>query len=235
MADLLRDAYKLAYSVTPIILTGGIAQNVPGSSLPVVSILQSLTFGTQSLASLVSNASLSAATNPFATFEPLTGSNLIATQLAAYPFASRAVAGNAQLTVPLQVGMRMIVPAQGEGGYTLKSASMITLKSVLDNHIAQGGLFSVITPSYIYTGCVLMDLRDSSDGRTLQKQVEWTWQFQQPLTQEPQLTQVLSNYIQKVSNGLPTDNLWSSATNVVGSGVQAVENGITTVKQYFGI
>jgi hypothetical protein len=233
--QILRDTYELAFSRSPIILTGGIADSLPGSSLPIISILQSLTFGVQGLSALFSSGSLSAATTPFATFQPVSGTSLISTQLASYPFASRAVAGNAQITVPLQVGLHMIAPAQGEGGYAIKTATMFALKSMLDQHIAQGGLFSVLTPSYIYTGCVLMDLRDATGGQTKQKQVEWIWQFQQPLTQEQQLTQVLSNLMGKIQGGLPTDGLWSSITNVVGSGVQSVENGISNVGQFLGI
>ncbi|WP_321868600.1 hypothetical protein [Paraburkholderia tropica] len=231
----LKEAYKLAYSISPIILTGGLADNLPGSSLPIVAILQSLTFGVQGVASLVGQGTLSAATTPFATFEPLPGSNLIAAQIAAYPFASRAVAGNAQLTVPLQVGMRMVVPAQGEGGYAIKTANMVALRSMLNQHIALGGLFDVITPSCLYRNCVLLDLRDSTPGQTTQKQVEWVWQFQQPLTQEKDLTQVMSNLMGKISGGLPTDGLWSSVSNVVGSGVQQVESGISSVGKFLGI
>lgn len=232
---LVKEAYKLAFSVSPIILTGGLADNLPGSSLPIVAVLQALTFGVQGVATLVGQGSLSSAITPFATFEPTSGSNLIASQLASYPFASRAVAGNAQITVPLQVGMRMVAPAQGEGGYALKTASFMMMKSILDQHIALGGLFDVITPSYLYKGCVLLDLRDATGGQTKQKQIEWVWQFQQPLTQEQQLTQVMSNLMGKISGGLPNSGTWSSVSNVVGSGVQAVESGISTVGKFLGI
>ena len=232
-SGLMKDIYKLAFSVSPIILTGGIASSVPGGCMPIVSVMQGLTFATQAVGSLVGQGSINSAVNPFATFEPVGGSNLIATQLASYPFASRAVAGNAQITVPLQVGMRMIVPAQGEGGYALKTATMMALKLVLDKHIAQGGLFSVLTPSYIYNGCILMDLRDATGGQTKQKQVEWHWQFQQPLTQEDQLTQVMSNLMGKISGGLPTNGAWSSISNTVGSGINSAESALSTVGGLF--
>lgn len=231
LGGLVKDAYKLAYSISPIILTGGIASSIAGNSLPIVAVLDSLTSGVQGITALASGTSLSAALTPFATFEPASGGSLISAQLASYPFASRAVAANAQITVPLQVGLRMIAPAQGEGGYALKTATMVALKMALDRHMAQGGLFTVLTPSYIYKDCVLMDLRDATGGNTKQKQVEWIWQFQQPLTQEAQLTQVMSNLMGKISSGLPTaGSAWSSITNVVGSGVQAVDNGIATAE-----
>jgi hypothetical protein len=233
---LVKEAYKLAFSVSPIILTGGLADNLPGSSLPIVAVLQALTFGVQGVATLIGQGSLSSAITPFATFEPTPGSNLIASQLAAYPFASRAVAGNAQITVPLQVGMSMFAPAQGEGGNALKTASFMMLKSILDQHIALGGLFDVITPSYLYTGCVLLDLRDATTPESgKQVQVQWIWQFQQPLTQEKDLTQVMSNLMGKISGGLPNSGTWSSVSNVIGSGVQAVESGISTVGKFLGI
>jgi hypothetical protein len=231
LGGLVSEAYKLAFSISPIILTGGIASSIPGSSLPIVAVLDSLTSGVQGITALASGQSLSAALTPFATFEPASGGSLISAQLASYPFASRAVAANAQITTPLQVSLRMIAPAQGVGGYALKTATMVALKLALDRHMAQGGLFTILTPSYIYKDCVLMDLRDATGGQTKQKQVEWTWQFQQPLTQETQLTQVLSNLMGKISSGLPTGgNAWSSITTVVGNGVQSVENGITSVE-----
>jgi hypothetical protein len=228
----VQTTFNLAFGGSPVILTGGVASAIPGGGLPIITVLQALAEGVNVINSVTSGTNT--LLNQFATFEPLPGSNLISQQVAAYPFASQAVAANASITTPLSVGLRMLVPAQGQGGYLLKTATMVALKSLLDAHIAAGGLFTVLTPSYVYIGCLLLDLRDATAGETVQKQIEWDWQFQQPLTQQQQLTQVLSNLMNKISGGLPTDNRWSSTGTAIGSAVTSVQSGISSIGSSLG-
>jgi hypothetical protein len=227
--SVVRTAYELAFSGSPILLTGGIASAIPGGTLPIIVILNALTTGANLLTAAAGQNSVSAALTQFATFEPLAGSNLISTQIASYPFASQAVAANAAITTPLSVALRMVVPAQGAGGYTLKTATMIALKTALDAHIQAGGLFTVLTPSYFYEGCILLDLRDNTSGAGTQKQVEWVWSFQMPLTQEQQLTQVLNNLMSKISGGLPNNNTWSSISTAVGGATGSIGSGLSSI------
>ena len=107
------DQFKLTYELSPIILTGGIATNIPGGGLPIVSITEALNF-TEGLLSGGEDLDLD---DFFAHFVPLAGSSLIDQQIAKYPLANQTVAANAVITQPLNISMRMIVAAKDGVGY----------------------------------------------------------------------------------------------------------------------
>lgn len=233
MAQIVRTAYKLAFETSPILFTGGQLSSLPIPALPIAVILEGLSGGLNLLGSAIGLDNIVKAINPsqaFATFTTLSGGTLVAQQIGAYPVASQAVAANTSIEVPLQVSLSMKVPvgASGvSGGYAKRSAVMTALKLALDGHIASGGLFTVLTPSYIYEGCLLTELSDISGGSPTQAQEEWRWTFQQPLTQEAQIQQVLNNLMGRIAGGLPTDNLWSSAVTAIGAGERSVATTLT--------
>jgi hypothetical protein len=169
--------YELTYAINPILLVGGAAGPTPGATVPLMTYLQGSNF-----ASLLSqgNAGFNL-DDSFAYFQPIPGSTLIANQLGAYPFANQATAANAIITQPLNVSLMMIVPVREAGGYTLKNAAMTNLQALLAAHVLAGGTFTVCTPSFVYTTCILVRLADVSGGETHQVQWRWQWDFQKPL------------------------------------------------------
>ena len=183
------ESFSLWYQKTPIILTGGIATNAVGgieSALPISTLTQSIT--------------TPLGLNDFLfDFQPLPGSTLIENNVATYPFANQQVAANAVIFEPLRISLRMLAPPRGSGGYNTKLAVFQNLQAKLQQHTAMGGTFTVATPSYIYNDCLLLSLKDVSEGDPKHPQNEYQWDFMQPLLTD-QGTQAAQNaLIQKLS------------------------------------
>ena len=117
----------------------------------------------------------------FARFMAMPGGTLINNQAATYPFANQAVAANAIIAQPLNVSLKMLCPVKTPAGYPIKLATITALQGTLAQHNNQGGLYSVVTPSYIYTNCIMTGMRDVSAGETKQAQYAWQLDFFQPL------------------------------------------------------
>lgn len=199
-----RSAFKLAYEISPIILVNGLAQNIPGGLLPIMALTEVL--------------DIAGALNQefFASYRPLPGSTLEAWQAAEYPFANLKVAANAVVQQPLNISMLMVCPSQTDGGYILKQAIMTALKTALDTHILAGGTFTVITPAYTYTNCLMTNFRDISPPSDKQVQLMYQMDFVQPLIQQGTLQQTLNGLMNKLAGGLPTST--SDATSLSWSG-----------------
>lgn len=212
--SLLGSAFQLGFDISPILLTGGGSlANLAGGTLPIVAITEAASF-----VNGVLNGSVDASLDDyFAHFRPLPGSNLVDNAVGHYPFANQSVAANAIIFQPLRVSLLMICPAQGAGGYIAKLATMTALQATLAAHVASGGTFTVATPSYIYTNCLLVGLKDiSGGGETKQAQYLWQWDFEQPLITQAQAQTAQNSLMQKLTNGLPTDGSLSGAGNTVG-------------------
>ena len=199
-------AFKLSYELSPIILTGGVAQLIPGGMLPVIAITQGLDFVT----GILSGGDVDP-NDFFATFQPLTGSSLIRQQIAKYPMANQSVAANSVIADPLGVSLMMIVPARGDGGYPLKLATMTALQATLATHNNSGGTYTVATPSFIYTNCLLASLTDISTGATHQRQNTYQWDFEMPLLTLAAAQAAQNSLMGKITAGLPVDGqpAWS--------------------------
>ena len=214
MNNLQQNLFKLAFEISPIILTGGIAR-LSGNYLPIVAITE------------VSNFTLGLlqGTNPvnldnfFAHFKPISGSTLIDNEVGDYPFANQSVAANAIIARPKKVSMLMQCPANRAGGYTSKLATFLTLKEVLDSHNQSGGTYIVVTPAYIYTDCIMTTMIDVSGGETKQAQYAYQFDFVKPLITLNQTQEVLNTLMQKLNNGLPTITEISSIANTIGTAV----------------
>lgn len=210
-----RDAFRLGYEFSPIILTGGAAAGIPGSMLPIVLLTQAVDFAL----SILGGASDGDLDQYFARFVPMPGGTLIDNQFGTYPFANQSVAANAVIPQPLQIALRMICPVQTKGGYFSKTLTMIALQQVLAAHINAGGLFTVATPSFFYTNCLLQSVRDITNGQSHQVQTDWEWVFVKPLITQNDAAGAYSSLMGKMANGLPTgDNpTWSGVGTSVGS------------------
>jgi hypothetical protein len=192
-------AYKLAFEISPITLTGGVALNIPGGMLPILAITQA-----GSYAGLISGG---ANVNPddfFANFFPLPGSTLIDQQIGHYPFANQTVAANAIIVQPLTVSLLMRVPVRDPGGYATKLANMMAIQATLHQHNISGGTYTVATPVYPYTNCVMRGMVDVSSGDTLQAQIAYRLDFEQPLISLEDATAAQNIMMQQLTSGVKT-------------------------------
>lgn len=207
-------AYKLSFQLSPIILTDGIAQNIPGGMLPIIAITEALNF-TVGLLGGGENLSLD---NFFANFEPLTGSTLVDNQVGTYPFANQAVAANAIIAQPLAISMRMICPARNGAGFATKLATMMALQAALEQHNSSGGTYTIATPSYFYTNCLMLKMTDVTAGDGKQVQTEYQLDFTRPLLTLSSANRAMNSLLSKISSGTAIDGTpaWSGLSQTVG-------------------
>jgi hypothetical protein len=209
-------AWKTAFELSPIVLTGGVLSGFPGQMMPIMVLTEALNFPLGILSSGI-DISLD---NAFAHWITNPGSTLIDQELGRYPFANRSVAANATIQMPLMISMTMICPAKTTLGYEAKLAIMMSLQAILDAHNKAGGTYIVATPSSIYTNCVLRSVRDVSVAATHQQQNAYQFDFEKPL--------VTLDDVQAAENGL--FGLISSGAQVPG-GATATWSGLGTGAQ----
>ena len=153
-----KSIYQTAYELSPIILSGGLAELIPGKMLPIVAITQAANFGFN----LLTGNTPFDTNNFFGHFRPLPGATLVDNEVAMYPFANQSYAANAIIAKPLRLSMLMNCPSNIEGGYVSKLITFSALKMALDKHNQLGGTYIIATPSYVYLGCLLTNLVDVS-------------------------------------------------------------------------
>jgi hypothetical protein len=169
--------------------------------LPIVALTEAPSL----VAGLLQGNGLSALTNVdqyFAHWMPLAGSTLIKNEIGSYPFANQIIAANAIIKQPNNISMLMVCPAQRTGGYATKLATVSALKKTLDYHHQSGGTYTVVTPSYIYTGCILSAMTDATGGESNQVQTAWRFDFVQPLITLEDAGS-FSSFMQSLEGGLP--------------------------------
>lgn len=169
-------AWKLTFQLSPVILVGGIATSHIGGYLPIIAISELINFPAGLLSGM--EASLD---NFFLNFKPVPGGSVIDQEIARYPFASQQVAANATVTMPNVISLEATCPAKTHFGYFERFAVMETLIATLKYHNNNGGTYIVMTPSHIYTGCLMRGMRDLGSGPSRQPQVAWQLDFEQPL------------------------------------------------------
>ncbi len=187
--------FKLAYEISPIYLTGGVAGNVPGGTVPLINYTQGGIFS-----SLIAPGSELNLDNFFAYFRPLPGSKLLSNAVGEYPFANQSVAANAIITMPLLISLMMICPRRQAGDYALFQATITSLKSTLESHILAGGTFTVATPAFLYTNCLMIGFTDASGGETAQAQYQYQLDFRRPLISSDEAAQAYNNLMAKTAS-----------------------------------
>jgi len=209
----LRDIYDIAFQVSPIIFSGGIAAAVPGGLLPLVALLGTL--GLVQKAITGGGASL----NDFSfRFRPMPGSDIISQSVGTFPFANQSVAANATIQEPLNVSLHMIAPIKVAGGYATKLAQITLLKTLFDKQNNAGGTYIVLTPAYIYKNCLMLKMTDITSGETRQDQVAWQLDFYKPLISLSAAKNAKSSLMAKSSAGQPvTSSSWSGASTGTGT------------------
>jgi len=207
-------AFKLSFQLSPIVLTGGIAAAIPGGMIPIISLTQAIDF----FGGLLSGSDIDL-DDFFANFVPLPGSSLIDQQLGKYPFANQAVAANAVIRQPLVISMRMICPARDESGYALKLATMTALQATLAQHNGSGGTYTIATPSYFYTNCVMIGMRDTSNSASMQAQNTYQLDFEQPLLTLQDALAAQNSLLSQITAGtsVGATPAWSGLSPTVGN------------------
>lgn len=196
-------AYKLAFSLSPIILTGGITESFPGFALPIMALTEVVNFPL----SILSGSEGPSLDRFFANYQILPGSSLIQQDIGRYSFANATIAANAVITQPLTISYLMICPVQNKLGWLEKLGIISGLKWVFDQHNARGGTYILLTPSYIYTNCVMRGMHDASSQLTKQAQNTYQLDFEKPLLTQSDADSVLGGIANsiKTAAGAVTD------------------------------
>ena len=187
-------SFKLSFVISPIILTGGVAGSLPGAAIPMLSLTQPTAFPT-----LLSPGDDLDLDDFFAYFQPIQGTTLVDNAIGEYPFANQTVAANAIIAQPLTVSMLMICPVNEPNTYAQKFALMQALQATLAQHGNSGGTYTVLTPSFVYTNCILTRMADVSSGDSHQPQYEWQLDFKKPLVTLQDAAQAQNNLMGKIS------------------------------------
>lgn len=204
-------AFQLAFEISPILLVDGIAADIPGGTLPIAAITEGL-----SLANGLLHGEIN---SPTAHFMPMAGTTLVQQDVSNLNFYNQLTAANAVVNKSNRVMMQMVRPVSTtDGGYATKSLTFTALKMALDKHNQSGGSYTVLTPAFIYTGCLLRSVIDNSGFSEQNKQVQhsWMFEFEQPLLKISQLQAALGPLMDKFDSGMP------SSTGLTWSGVKQI-------------
>lgn len=192
--------FAFNFQLCPIFLTGGIATNMPGGTLPIIYLTEGGLFPAGLLGGGLSNP----IENYFANFEPLPGSSLIEQEVGHYTFANQTVAANAVIQQPLKCSLLMKCPVRAaNGGWPRKLATITALQQTLLQHNNSGGMYTVATPSFFYTNGLFLLMTDADTGESKQKQLAYRLDFEFPLLTQQQATQAQNSLMSKISNGAP--------------------------------
>jgi hypothetical protein len=192
-------AWILTYQLSPIIFTGGIANNIPGGALPIILLTEGLSF----LDGVLSGGADLSLDDYFAHFVALPGSKLIVNEYAKVPFANQAVAANARIKQPNTLSMRMICPAKGDVGYNEKLAIISALGQAVEQHSALGGTYTVATPAQYYPNMLCTEITDTSAAGSTQPQNTYQWDFWQPLLTLQDAQNAQNSLMGQISAGVP--------------------------------
>lgn len=208
-------AFKLAYQVSPILLTGGLAAGIPGFALPIIAITEAASF----FSGILSGPDNIELDNFFANYRPLPGSTLIDNQIGTYPFANQTVAANAIIAQPLRLSMLMQCPARAVLGYITKLITLTALKQALDQHNQLGGTYTIVTPAYFYTNGILTNMRDVTPGGEGQVQSAYQLDFEFPLLTLETAQSVQNNLMSQITGGsqISGQPAWSGVGPTVGN------------------
>lgn len=192
-------AFKLQFATSPIIMTGGIASGIPGNALPFLTISSAVQF----VGGLLTAGNSLNVDDYFATFQALPGSTLISQDIGEYPFANQQTAGNAVIKKPLSISMLMICPAGAGGGYASKFSIMQSIQQSFDQHNSNGGLYTIMTSSFPYVDCVMLEMTDVSSSQTHQQQNAYKLDFRLPLVTLQQAQQAQNALMSKITSQTP--------------------------------
>lgn len=205
-----RTVLKLGYEISPILLTGGVAEKL-GGTVPILLYTEAIAAVNGLIAGgLSGKLNLPDLDNMWCTWNQLSGSTLVDNDVATYPFANQTLAANAVVNKPLTVSMQMRCPPNGPGAMVTKLATLQALSAVLNKHVTMGGEFVVITPGQIYTNMLLVRMADTSPNPATQPSSQFQLDFTRPLTQADEAVQKQGTLMKKLSGGMPGIGGWGS-------------------------
>jgi hypothetical protein len=198
---------QLSFQVCPIVLTGGIASQVPGGIMPMLSYLYA---SGSALELPYLSGDLDDA---FGAFNVLPGGTLYSATIGKYPFANQWVAANAIINEPLTISVIMDAPMRNpksagiavSSAWEMKIAVMAGLQAALARHGNEGGTYTVITPAFAYVDLVLTALTDNSRGNNSLPQNAWRFDFEKPLVTTVDAQGAVSQLLQKITVGATTN------------------------------
>lgn len=222
VANAFRSAYDLAFQVSPIILTGGLASSYAGSMIPIIQL-------TGQLAAFVQGVNSPDAF--FARYVPIPGHTFINQTIGNYPFANQQVAGNSVIRNPNVLSLLMMCPIKDEAGYLTKLPVLTSFKNSLEQHNLAGGTYAVATPGLIYTNGVMLGMTALDSGESKQQQIRFQLDFWFPLITQSQASQALGNLMQTVTNGgaISGAPAWSSSAAAGSVGTTGLPAAISPI------
>ena len=232
LTSTLRGIYQLAFECSPIVLTGGIADSVSGGVIPIISLTESSSL----ISTILNGTDITDLNNIMCHFKPLSGATLIDQSVGHYPFPNQTTAANATIANPLNVSMLMQCYPNGDKGVFTRFATINSLRTTLATHNASGGLYNVITPSYIYTNCLLKDIRDVSAEASPGGHVQtlWQWDFEKPLITEEDADEQ-SSAMSKITDGTSFSDSELSWSSIITSSGSSYSNALNSILSAFGV
>jgi hypothetical protein len=221
---------QLSYQVSPIILAGGVAGNIPAGMLPMLSL-----FNVTTASGLGLPYNMNDLDDSFGTFYIMPGGTLVRQSIATYPFANQSVAANAVIREPLTLSVIMDAPMRTPNAWRIKQQQFTQLKQTLDTHNNKGGTYIIFTPAYIYTNMIMVSLTDVSRGNNMIPQNAWRFDFERPLVALTELAGAQSQQMQKITNGTPSTGAPSGTLPGLTSGQsQFARSGVSSNVQSAG-
>ncbi|MHB8914734.1 MAG: hypothetical protein ACYC4K_02855 [Thiobacillus sp.] len=212
----VRDTYDLAFQVSPIIFTGG-EFTFP---MPVIGLIGQL-------AALAQGAATGGVSidDFYARYLPLPGGTVINNAIGTYPFANQQVAANAIIEQPKNISLMMVSPVRDVGGYLTKMAVFTALQTSFQNHNRSGGTYTILTPAFIYTDCIMPAMTDITGGDTKQQQVRWQLDFVKPLVSISDANAAFSNQLNMIAGG---GKLTTSAPSGIAGVATSINNSLAS-------
>jgi len=208
IGQLSINAYELAYIRSPIILVDGIAK-FQGGYMPIIELTEFL-----NVLSIIENTVTIG--NPlkdmYGAFQVQGGTTLLQYSNAEYPFQNAATAVNYQMKQPNQIVFEMLTPFKKSMDLFNQLPIMTVLIQALERHRALGGYYMLLTPSKVYTSCLLNGITQVDYAAGEQLQMAWMWAFSEPLLTEEAVEKAYNDTMDKIANKLPdsASNFFSS-------------------------
>ena len=208
IGQLSIDSYELAFLRSPIILVDGIA-SFQGGYMPIIELTEFL-----NVLDIIKNVVTTGSPlkDMYGVFQVQGGTTLLQYANGEYPFQNVATAVNYQIKLPNQIVFEMLTPFKKFGDPFNQLPIMTVLIQALERHRAMGGYYMLLTPSKIYTSCLLNAITQVDYESDKQLQMAWMWAFTEPLLTEEAAEKAYSDIMDKIAGKLPdsTSNFFSS-------------------------